>query len=150
MFFIYVICLILFASMICSTNYIQDNIQHNPNGDSLRLLDEIYKRKSLVYDNTLFNNTNNYISLKYINNSFNLLCLNDRVLFYSSRFTTENAGNKAAVLIYNRVNTDITAYTNLLKTNPTPHTIKTCEMWLMFIYQNFKINNFFFFHYTFF
>ena len=127
MFFIYVIYLILLASMCCSNNYILDNIQHNHNVDSLRLLDEIYNRQSLVYDNTLFNNTNNFISLKNINNSFNIQCLNDRVYYYSSRFTTEDAWNKAAVFIYN--NTDITAYTNLLKTNPTPHTIKTCEVW---------------------
>ena len=91
MFFIYVIYLILLASMCCSNNYILDHIQHNHNVDSLRLLDEIYNRQSLVYDNTLFNNTNNFISLKNINNSFNIQCLNDRVYYYSSRFTTEDA-----------------------------------------------------------
>ena len=133
MFFIYVFSLILLASIICSNivtnNYILEHIQHTPQGDYLQLLEEIYNRKSLIYDINMFNNTNNYISLKNIHNSFNIQCLNNRVLFYSSRFTSEYAWNRAAVSIFNEVNSNLNSYFFLLKNNPTPHTIKTCEVW---------------------
>ena len=80
MFFIYVISFIFLAIMICSNNYILDNIQQSPKGDSLRLLSEIYKRQSGVYDTTMFTNNNNFINLKNLNN-FNINCLNARIFY---------------------------------------------------------------------
>ena len=59
----------------------QTNACKDLNVDSLLLLSEIYNRQSLVYDTTFFNNNNNFINLKNINNSFNIACLNDRVYY---------------------------------------------------------------------
>ena len=94
MWFLYLSSLCILSSIICSnivTNtYILDNLQHNPKGDSLLLLNEIYSRNSLVSDTTSFNNTRNYISLKNRNNNFNIHSLNDRIYFYKSGFIFDN------------------------------------------------------------
>ena len=113
--------------MICSNNYILDNIQHSPKGDSLHLLSEIYNRQSLVYDTTMFTNNNNFINLKNLNN-FNINSLNDRIFYYSSSFQSENAWNRAAISIFNLVNLDIDYYVALLQKSPTPYNIKICEV----------------------
>ena len=128
MFFIYVICFIFLAVMFCSNNYILDNIQQSPKGVSLRLLSEIYKRQSGVYDTTMFTNNNNIINLKNLNN-FNINSLNDRIFYYSSSFQSENAWNRAAISIFNLVNLDIDYYVALLQKSPTPYNIKICEVW---------------------
>ena len=128
MFFIYVISFIFLAIRICSNNYILDNIQRSPKGDSLRLLSEIYNRQSVVYDTTMFTNNNNFINLKNLNN-LNINCLNDRIFFYSSRFQSEDSWNRAAISIFNLVNLDIDYYVTLLQKSPTPYNIKICEVW---------------------
>ena len=128
MFFIYVICFIFLAVMFCSNNYILDNIQQSPKGVSLRLLSEIYKRQSGVYDTTMFTNNNNIINLKNLNN-FNINCLNARIFYYSSRLQSEDFWNRAAISIFNLVNLDIDYYVTLLQKSPTPYNIKICEVW---------------------
>ena len=127
MFFIYVICLIFLAVMLCSNNYILDNIQQSPKWDALLLLSEIYNRQSLLYDKTLFTNNNNFINLKNLNN-FNINSLNDRIFYYSSRFQSEDSWNRAAISIFNLVNLDIDYYVALLQKSPTPYNIKICEV----------------------